>query len=512
MLLKQKTVLIAFATLACGVLIGWVASQAQSQNADAPAKFKFTTEIAPGIAAPAKVETRFGTLNFFDGVPDKASAEKIYDNLDFQRAVQAYLLALPVVNQVANRDNILKVGPANATVPIWENLVDSRTVELTANDNTPYTWIWLDLRKGPLVIEAPPKVLGVVNDIWYHWNGDIGITGPDKGKGGKYLLLPPGYKGETPEGYFVIRPGSFSAWAVWRSFVVDGDPKPGVDAVKKFTKIYPLSQVGNPPELNFINMSGRPFNMVGPADFRFWEMLSHVVQEESTDTVDSTTLGFWAAVGIQKGKPFAPDERMKKILTEAAVGDSTGRALSYRTREKSAYFFDDRQWKKPFIGGYKFEWQPRVPNLDAAAMYFFMATGVTPAMDTQIVGEGSTYPWTAVDAKNNPLDGGKNYKVHLPPNIPVKTFWSMIVYDTQTRSMLQTDQQFPSVSSQNKAVKANADGSVDVYFGPKAPVGKEGNWVQTIPGKSWCTILRLYGPLEPWFNKTWRPGDIDLVE
>jgi hypothetical protein len=204
---------------------------------------------------------------------------------------------------------------------------------------------------------------------------------------------------------------------------------------------------------------------------------------------------------------------MKKILAEAAaVGDATGRALAYRTRDKEAFFFEDRRWERPFIGGYKFEKQPGVPNLDAAVMFFFLATGVTPAMDTQVVGQGSTYPWTAVDADQQPLDGGKTYRLRLPPNIPVKDFWSVIVYDTQTRSMLQTDQRFPSVSSQNKALQVNADGSVDVFFGPNAPAGKENNWVQTIPGKAWFTILRLYGPLEPWFSKTWRPDDIRLLE
>ena len=467
--------------------------------------------IPPGVVSPDTVDTRFGTLRFFDGVPDQASTEKIYDSLDYQRAVQAYLLALPVVNQAANRAAILAMGPANTTVPIWEQLVDSRTVELTANNNTPYTWFWIDLRNGPLVIEAPPKVLGLVNDIWYHWNGDIGFTGPDHGEGGKYLLLPPGYKGDVPSGYFVVRPGSFSVWVAWRSFVVDGNPKPGVDLVKKATKIYSLAQAANPPSINFVDMSGKPFNMVGRADYAFWEMLNQVVQDEPTDTVDATTLGFWASIGIQKGKPFAPDARMRKILTEAAAaGDATARALGFRVREKEAYFFDDRNWKRPFIGGYRFEWQPGVANLSASAMFFFLATGVTPAMDTKIVGEGSTYPWTAEDADNNPLDGGKTYRLHLPPNIPVRTFWSVIVYDTQTRSMLQTDQQFPSVSSQNKGVQANADGSVDVYFGPKTPPGKESNWVQTIPGKAWFTILRLYGPLEPWFKQSWRPDDIVL--
>ena len=192
---------------------------------------------------------------------------------------------------------------------------------------------------------------------------------------------------------------------------------------------------------------------------------AQVVQEEPTDTVDPTTLGFWASVGIQKGKPFAPDERMK----------------------------------------------PGVANLDAAAFFFFLATGVTPAMDTKIVGEGSTYPWAAVDSNGNPLEGAKSYKLHLPPNVPVKTFWSAIVYSAQTRSMIQTDQRFPSVSSQNKDLLVNPDGSVDVYFGPTAPAGKEPNWIQTIPGQSWFMILRLYGPLQPWFDKTWQPGEIEPV-
>lgn len=471
----------------------------------------FSTPMPPGVAVPAAVETRLGTLRFDGGAPDSATAGKLLDNLDFQHAVQAYLLGLPPVNQLANRRAMLSVGAANRTVPIWEEKVDSRTIELTANDNTPYTWFWLDLRQGPLVLEVPPKVLGLVNDMWYRWAGDVGLTGPDRGAGGKYLLIPPGYKGDVPSGYHVIRPATFSVWIPWRSFLVDGDPKPGVEDVKRHTKIYPLGQAANPPRLDFVNMSGKPFNMVGPGGYEFWEMLHQVVQEEPTDTVDPTTLGLWASIGIQKGKPFVPDARMKKILTEAAVvGDATARTIAYRMRDRAGYIFDRGNWRYAFFGGYKFEWQPGVANLDAAAFFFFLATGVTPAMDTKIVGEGSTYPWTALDSKNQPLDGGKNYRLRLPPDVPVKTFWSVIVYDTQTRSMAQTNQQFPSVSSQDKALQKNPDGSVDVYFGPKAPAGKASNWVQTVPGQTWFTILRLYGPLEPWFNKTWKPGEIEL--
>ena len=152
------------------------------EGAPAAPNLKYSTPTPPGVAIPDKVETRFGRLKFFGGFPDQASAEKLYDNLDFQRAVQAYLLALPVVSQVANRDGVLAIGPANTTVPIWEQLVDARTVELTANNNTPYTWFWLDLRNGPVVLEVPPKVLGLVDDMWYRWPATLGSRAPTRGR------------------------------------------------------------------------------------------------------------------------------------------------------------------------------------------------------------------------------------------------------------------------------------------------------------------------------------------
>ena len=515
--MTTRLTVIAGVTLAAAIAAASPPAGAQLLNGPlADPQYKYSTPAPPGVAAPDALDTRFGTLHFFGGFPDQASVDKLYDNLDFQRAVQAYLLALPVVSQVVNRDSILTFGPANVTVPIWEQMVGPITTQLTANNNTPYTWFWLDLHDGPIVVEAPPKVLGFADDMWYKWVGDIGLTGPDRGEGGKYLLLPPRWNGEVPQGYYVMRPGSYSVWAGWRSFLVDGDPKPGVDMVKKITKIYRLADAGNPSKINFVDMSAKPINMVAPADYRFWEMLAKVVQDEPTDGVDATTLGFWNAVGIAKGKPFAPQERMKKILTEAAaVGDATARAITYRWRGADGYWYPDdpkSHWRLGFVGGYKFE-ENGARVLNGYSSFFFYANGVTPAEDIRIVGEGSQYMVMFVDSEGDVLDGGKSYRLHLPKDIPAKNFWSVIVYDNQTRSQAQTDQQFPSVSNQGKGFKVNADGSADVYFGPKAaPPGDENNWVQTVPGRSWNVILRLYGPEKAFFDKTWRPGEIELQQ
>jgi hypothetical protein len=511
--MKPKNLYLLLGFLAGIIAVSCNQPQKRDQEVKSPATYKMTTSIPEGIAIPDKVESRLSTLTFSDGFPDDATVEKLYDNLDFQRAVQAYLLGLPVVNMAGLRFGITRVGPPNITIPIFEDLMDARTLWLTANCNTPYAAIWIDLHDGPLVLEAPPKVLGMINDSWNRYVVDIGMVGPDKGEGGKYLVLPPGYIGNIPGGYFVVPSTTFECLYGFRLLAGNSDLKLAVETTKKHTRIYPLSKADNPPANNFVNVSGREICSVAPSDYTFWEWLNEVVQREPSESFDRVSLGYFASIGIEKGKPFAPDARMKKILTEgAAAGDATARAITYKMREKENYFYKNSAWRNVFLGGYKFENLPNVLNLEGYTSFYFGIMGVTPAEDIKIIGKGSQYVWAFKDAKGNRLDGSKNYRLHLPPGIPAKDFWSAILYDCQTRSFLQTDQQFPMVTSQNEKLIVNADHSVDVYFGPEAPVGKENNWIQTIPGKGWFIMLRIYGPLEAWFDKTWQPGEIENIQ
>lgn len=477
-------------------------------------KPKYAADVPPSITTPDVVKTeQLGDLNFFDGLPSDETTKKVYDYLDGARGVDAFLNGMPAASIQAFLQGMKDAGMDTYSVGITEGLIDAKSLLLTPNTTTIYCVAEINVKDGPTVMEVPPGVLGPVDDAYFRFVTDIGLTGPDQGKGGKYLFLPPGYKGEIPEGYFVIRTRTFRNWLLMRAFVVDGDMAKSVKNVKSVMRLYPYSKVKNPPEQHFVNLTGVQFNTIHASDYKFFEELNEVVQYEPADAFDPEIVGQFAAIGIKKGKPFAPDARMKKILTEsAAIGNAAARAISFRPRGKSLYFYEDRQWYSPFAGGsHEFENNgERV--LDDRIIFHYMATGITPAMAQSAVGQGSAYAFTAHDQTGKYLDGSKTYKVTLTKPIPAKTFWSFVVYSTQHRSLLETDQRSAGVDSSDPKLKPNADGSYTVYFGPKAPVGKEGNWVQTMPGKGWCVLLRLYGPLEPWFDRSWKPGDIELVE
>ncbi len=474
-------------------------------------------ETLQSISIPDKVEASIGTLEFFDGVPTDATISTVYDNLDRMRGMEVFLDNIGAVS-IFNVCKGLAGAGADAPnrVAIFEKLMNSQTLVVTANTSTLYAYACTDLAKdGPTVIEIPPGMLGFLDDGWQRFVGNMGVTGPDKGKGGKYLVVPAGYEGEIPEGYFLLKPSTDHNFLFLRGSIKDG-LEPAVENITSGLRIYPLKDAAGPATTEFVNMSGKAFNTVFPSDFGYFENLDKIIQAEPIDAISPEVRGAIASIGIVKGQPFAPDERMKNLLTEAAtLGDATSRAITYAPRISGVYIYPDDPksvWTTAYANKNTSFEADGAMGLDARALFYFNAGGVTPAMATSVVGEGSDYALATLDADKKPFDGAKTYKLHLPKDVPVNNFWAVTLYDTQTRSMLQTGQPFPTVGSQSEGMTANADGSYDLYFAPKPPEGKEGNWLQTVPGKSWFTILRMYGPLEPWIDQTWRPGEIEIVQ
>ena len=475
---------------------------------------KFAANVPESIQTPDVVETeRLGRLEFFDGMPSDETVRKVYDQLDFSRAVETFLTGCPAASIHAFIQGMKQAGMGTYSMGIHEQLLDARTLWLTPNTTTVYCIAEINVEHGPTVMEVPPGVLGPVDDAYFRWVTDVGFTGPDRGQGGKYLFLPPGHEGEVPDGHHVVPTRTYRNWLLMRAFVIDGDLAKTAAHVKKHWRLYPLAEAARPREPHFVDLSGVRYNTIHANDDSFYEELNAVVQYEPADAFNPELVGLWASIGIKKGKPFAPDERMKRILVEAAaVGNATARALSYRPRGREPYFYEDRQWYTAFVGGRHDFMSDGELMLDYRTMMHYMATGITPAMAQSAVGQGSAYAFTPHDAQGRYLDGGKTYRVTLPAPVPAKEFWSFVVYSGQHRGLLETDQKSAGVDSLSPDLKANPDGSYTVWFAPTAPAGQEGNWVQTLPGKSWSVLVRLYGPLEPWFDKSWRPGDFELVD
>ena len=490
----------------------------------------YNHQIPAKIMTPDTVETRIGTLKFFDGMPNNETVEKLYDNLLHIRGVETFLNGVPATSIEGLRLGHLDMGvDASNKVVIFDKLADSSPLFLTANTETVYASVFLDLQKdGPTVVEIPAKSgPGTVDDAYFRFVVDMGAPGPDAGKGGKYLILPPDYKGDLEgpiggkatviegETYFVAQSPSYVNWLVLRGFLVDGKPDAATAMFKDGLKVYSLAKAANPPTMEFISGSGKSWNTIHANNYEFYEELDHVIQREPVSFLDPELRGLFASVGIYKGKPFEPTEREKKILIDAvAVGNATARAILFQPRLEGAYLYPGSKWSTAFVDG-NHQWLAGDGvggrDLDARTSFFFQATVNTPAMVAKMIGKGSQYAYIATDNNGDYLEGGKNYSLRIPANVPAKDFWSVVVYDPQTRSELQTSQPFPSKNNKRDNLIENEDGSVTLYFGPKAPAGKESNWTQTVPKKGWYTVLRLYGPLEPWFDKTWRPGDLELL-
>jgi hypothetical protein len=512
-----------------------------------------STETLHSIATPEQVDSRLGTLDFVDGVPSPETSELVQDHLDFVHALNAYLNGFPGASTVALRKGIHEAGAEDNAILIFSELMGSESLFLTANADTVYFIGIVNLTSGPMVIDTPPQALALFDDMWFQWIVDFGLPGPDRGEGGRFLLVPPGYDGSLPDsGYHVRHSRTTRVLLLGRSFLTDDDPAPTVETIKSTLKIYPYAQGGfgtsigtlleghvhpdppaDIPDTKFVEGSGAAFNTIPPSDFGLFELLNELVQDEPADSNTNIELmGDLAAIGIVKGKPFKPNKRMREILEDAAaVGSATSRALVFDPRESEGFaYYDGSAWGLPlWVGGYSFETPPPLVTKEgikplpptgarthnARTSFFYAYTGITPAMCMRLTGVGSQYIVAFKDADGNRLDGAKTYRVTLPADIPAARFWSLTLYDNETRSMLQTPQRYPRAGSQSyptPAATADADGSTTVTFGPEQPSDSpDGNWIQTDEDKGFFVILRCYSPLESYFDKSWRPSEIEAV-
>jgi hypothetical protein len=521
--------------LAIGVSLGGLAILVPAGSAG--------REKEPGPIAqptPPSLERfeQLATLPFAENRPTDETARTLRDELLFQRATQTYLWALPLINTLGMKAGSEKAfGAGYNVLPVWKKRLDAKTLVTTPNSDVIYAMSYVDLGKdGPLVFEAPPRLQGILLDFWQRpipgptvdgkpFFGDVGFAGPDGGQGGKFLLLPPGYKGDVPGGYLVFRSATNNVFIFLRSFYEDPkDLKPAVDLVEQ-AKVYPLKGEAGAKPMRFPDASGVPVNMLPISDSTAFDQLKLLVDSDGANLADPDWLGMLAAIGIIKGRPFEPDAHARGILDRAAkTAYKMSRVLAFDevVGGRSLRVYPDRRWVNPIAdgtpenpgGALDLAWRRTVGgylDLDLRIWFFTDYYSISPGMISQITGKGAKYMIGFTDSEGVPLSGGTNYRVNLPPNVPAANFWSVTLYEAENASGLANGQPFPSLGSRDKPAR-NPDGSTDLYLGPRAPEGKEGNWLATVPGKGYFAILRLYSPTEAAINKTWRPGDITRLK
>lgn len=453
--------------------------------------------------------SRLGALEFHKDYPTAKTAALLKEELKFQAAVQVYLWSFPLMNMVSLREGHRSVGYKTTTIPVFDEFLTAKTVVPTGNQETVYAYNAISLEE-PLVLEVVPNVVGFIGDGWQRPVLDVGRPGPDRGKGGKYLIVPPGYKGPLPKkGYHVARVPTRNMWWLVRAFSKDGTPQAPAAHLRGM-RLYPLSAAGSPPKGDFVNASKRPARCIPPRGFDYWKLLAATLGEEVIQERDRVMMGMASLIGIEKGKPFAPDAALKKLLTEAEqVAWAICTSLAFASEVPGARAYDDRQWEFCFLTkSPSFDAKHHLQLYERTAFTYQAMTGAN-AMVLELRGKGSKYMTTFRDKTGAYLDGGKSYRLNVPANVPAKDFWSVAVYDTATRSLIDNGEP-NSTRNSNMDLKTNADGSVDLYFGPEAPKGLEGNWVRTLPNKGFFLYFRLYGPLEPFYDRSWRPGDVTL--
>lgn len=516
----MKTRVLGFSIFILGLMASILAIFAHGQNhqgffQQASSEKKYTAgDFKP---AAEKTETRFGRLEFPGGFPTKETMTRVYDELDLQRATQLYLDMYPALSAHGMMKGWVRdLGMRDSSdILVTQNRLDSTALILTGNTESLYSFYVLDLKKnGPTVLEVPVGVMGPIDDHNFLFVADVGPTGQDKGKGGKYLILPPSYDGDVPDGYFVVQASTYMVFSFLRANAdVVGSGEEALQFYRENAKVYPLKDGPLAPRV--IGITGEPFDTLVPEDGAVFRWMHEIIDYEPAEAFDKELLGRLASLGIEKGKPFNPDERLQKIFeTAAREGVAMSRVMAFDSRDLHAKVYPDRQWESPYITNNSTFYQNDYINLGARTAFHFTADGITPAMAAQMPpGKGSRYQTTYKDNNGLPLDGNKTYKLNVLPEVPVALFWAVTVYDPWTRSELQS-QPYPSISSQqDPPPQENPDGSIDIYFSKEKPEGvAEQNWVKTLPDQGFFVYMRYYGPLKPFNDKGWIPNDVELLK
>jgi hypothetical protein len=448
--------------------------------------------------------------------PQHLSADDLARRTIERRAVETVIWGMPVVNF----DLMLQamVGSAKGKpnqIVYWSRLPDWKNQTLTPNPDVIYLMPFFNTKDaGPMVLEIPPadggSITGTVMDVWQVPLEDVGPVGVDKGKGGKYLILPPNHSAAVPDGYIALPSMNYQGYALLRSILRSGSDADVAAAVAyaRRIKLYPLSQAANPPATTFVDAIDVVYDSTIPYDLRFFQSLDRVVQVEPWLARDRLMIDILKSVGIEKGKPFNPDAKTEAILTSAAR--EAHALLEGRYEGVFTPYFDNSRWGLPALPDYLKAAQDGFSDPNA---YPFDTRGLifTFAFFTQKhPGTGQFYLMTIKDKDGQNLDGSKSYRLTVPANAPVNQYWSATVYDRASHALIR-DMPRSSRGSQSQGLQKNADGSVDIYFGPKAPAGKDSNWVPTNPSGQFEVLFRFYGPEKPLFDKTWKLPDIERI-
>jgi len=488
-----------------------------------------TTEATEIVETTENEELLNGTISldygsesyqFKNGFPVGNTASQIYYNSDLRRAIEAYKIFFPTVATEAVFQQMENAGAEYNTKGIVMAQGPRQQFAAT-NSDTPYSFILLDLTNGPMVVEMPPNplLLGLVDDHNMRWLADVGGIGPEKGKGGKHLFLPPGYEGEIPEGYYATQATTNKIIYGVRTVPLDGDVSKAINAVFKI-KAYPLDSPELKDNFSIIDITANRLELPlldWEGKMAYWVNLDKVLKEDVFQSEYRYPLGMLAELGMIANKPFSPSDQMEELLTRAAEIAHAELSVSlYENRRPIAVEWEDRNWRKIPVGPFNtasgnFGTDEYI-DFDASANFFFFGWGTSSAIGRREPGGGSMYFSAFKDEGDTYLDGKNNYEMTIPGPVPMQLFWSVTVYDAYTRCLIETDLNRAAVRSHLDSPIQNEDGSYTVYFGPKSPDGKESNWVKTIPNSGWFATVRLYGPKKEVFDGSWKLSDIKKVE